>query len=275
MAMRSIGRASYNAMQWTVRKRLGSGVQFDANYTWSKSIDWGSVVEHQLAIPGSGGWSVTGLIVNAWNRRQNIGVSDWDIRHQFNMNGVAELPFGRGKRFGNSSSKLLNAFIGGWQLAGIWRRTSGLPTYVYNGRAWPTEWNLAGYGTPNGPLQTNMGAFKNAPGVDGNPGPNIFQDPQKALDSLNFTLPGDTGARNSLRGDGMFDIDASLAKRFIMPYHEKHSMQFRWEVFNVTNSVRFDPNSTTNFLTLVGSFGKYTGEIIEPRVMQFGLRYEF
>lgn len=271
-AMRSIGRANYHAMQWTVRKRFSGGLQFDANYTWSKSIDWGSGIENQLL---TGGYNLTGMIMNAWDRRQNIAVSDWDMRHQFNMNGVFELPFGRGKRFGTAMNKGLNAVVGGWQMAGIFRWTSGLPTYVYNGRAWPTEWNLAGYGTPNGPLQTSMGVFKNAPGIDGNSGPNIFADPQKALDSYDFTLPGQSGVRNTLRGDGIFDIDGSLSKRFIMPYNEKHSLQFRWEVFNVTNSVRFDPNSITNFLTLAGSFGKYTGEIIEPRVMQFGLRYEF
>jgi hypothetical protein len=275
MAMRSIGKASYHAMQWTVRKRFSGGVQFDANYSWSKSIDWGSVVENQLALPGTGGWTTTGLIVNAWMPRQNIAVSDWDIRHQFNMNGIFEIPVGRGKRFGTSMGKALDAVVGGWQLAGVWRWTSGLPTYVYNGRAWPTEWNLAGYGTPTGPLQTKMGAFKNAPGIDGNGGPNIFRDPQKALDSFAFTLPGETGARNSIRGDGLFSLDGSLNKRFIMPYSEKHSLQFRWEVFNVTNSVSFDPDSATNFLTIGGSFGKYTGEIVEPRVMQFGLRYEF
>jgi hypothetical protein len=261
-------------MQWTVRKRFSGGVQFDANYTWSKSIDWGSGVENQLD-PGAGNYNLTGMIMNAWNRRQNISVSDWDMRHQFNMNGIVELPFGRGKRFGAQLNKGLNAIAGGWQLAGIFRWTSGLPTYVYNGRAWPTEWNLAGYGTPTGSLQTRMGVFKNAPGIDGNGGPNIFADPQKALDSYTFTLPGESGIRNTLRGDGIFAIDGSLSKRFIMPYTEKHSLQFRWEVFNVTNSVRFDPNSITNFLTLAGSFGKYTGEIIEPRVMQFGLRYEF
>jgi hypothetical protein len=171
--------------------------------------------------------------------------------------------------------KGLDALVGGWQLAGIWRWTSALPYYIYNGRAWPTQWNLAGYGTPNGPLQTQMGAFKNAPSIDGNSGPNIFADPQKALNSYSFTLPGESGMRNSIRGDSFFNIDASLSKRFTMPFNEKHSLQFRWEVFNVTNSVRFDPASISNFLTIKGSFGKYSSELVEPRVMQFGLRYEF
>jgi hypothetical protein len=64
-----------------------------------------------------------------------------------------------------------------------------------------------------------------------------------------------------------------------MPYSEGHSLQIRWEVFNVTNTPRFDVRSVSdqgnNFLTISSSFGKYTGVLTRPRVMQFGLRYEF
>jgi hypothetical protein len=81
--------------------------------------------------------------------------------------------------------------------------------------------------------------------------------------------------RNTLRGDGFFNIDGSLSKRFSMPYSETHNVQLRWEVFNVTNSVRFDPASVSNFLTISGNFGKYSDVLTQPRVMQFALRYEF
>ena len=95
------------------------------------------------------------------------------------------------------------------------------------------------------------------------------------MDSYAFTLPGESGVRSSLRGDGFFAVDGSLSKRFTMPYAESHSLQFRWEVFNLTNTVRFDPASISNFLTISGSFGKYSDVLTNPRVMQFGLRYEF
>ena len=206
-------------------------------------------------------------------------MSDWDIRHQFNFNGVFELPFGKGKPWGSGASRGVNALIGGWQLAGVWYWTSGLPTYVYNGRAWSTQWNLAGYGTPTGPLKTEMGIFKNAPAISGPGGPNIFKDPQAAYDSYRFDLPGESGMRNTLRGDGFFTIDTSLSKRIQMPFKDSHSLQVRWEVFNVTNTARFDVGSigaqANNFLTIASSFGKYTGVLTRPRVMQFGLRYEF
>jgi hypothetical protein len=60
-----------------------------------------------------------------------------------------------------------------------------------------------------------------------------------------------------------------------MPYKETHSVQFRWEVFNVTNSVRFDVQSLSLALDNQTSFGNYSQELSVPRVMQFALRYEF
>jgi hypothetical protein len=60
-----------------------------------------------------------------------------------------------------------------------------------------------------------------------------------------------------------------------MPYSESHTLQFRWEVFNVTNTARFDPLSISGSLGTLGSFGKYTDTLTLPRVMQFSLRYDF
>jgi hypothetical protein len=68
-------------------------------------------------------------------------------------------------------------------------------------------------------------------------------------------------------------VDLGLSKRFSIT--EQHSLQFRWEVFNVTNTVRFDPFSANISLGDVGSFGRYTDTLTLPRVMQFALRYEF
>ena len=83
------------------------------------------------------------------------------------------------------------------------------------------------------------------------------------------------GNRNVIRGDGYFGIDLGLAKRWIMPWSDKHSLQFRWEVFNVTNSNRFNIQTGSLFLDTSSTFGNYTGLITNPRTMQFALRYEF
>jgi hypothetical protein len=70
-------------------------------------------------------------------------------------------------------------------------------------------------------------------------------------------------------------VDMSLSKRFIMPYKESHSVQFRWEVFNVPNAVRFDISTASLDVSSTGTFGKYTSLLEQPREMQFALRYEF
>ena len=67
----------------------------------------------------------------------------------------------------------------------------------------------------------------------------------------------------------------ALGKRFLMPF-EGHSMQFRVEAFNLTNSVRFNADAwETLSFTFPGSFGNYSQVMILARVIQFGLRYEF
>ena len=95
------------------------------------------------------------------------------------------------------------------------------------------------------------------------------------FNAFELTFPGQSGSRNTLRGDGFFTIDAALSKRFRMFYNEKHSFQIRAEAFNVTNSVRFDVNQMSLSMSNAVAFGKYNGTLNTPRVIQFGGRYEF
>ncbi len=260
-AYRSIGTGDYHAFQATLRKQYSDGVQFDVNYTLSKCMDMSSTRE-------SDGSSAS-PILNPWSPGQMRAVCDYDVRHVVSSFLVAELPFGRGRRFLNRSNRFVNAAIGGWQLTSIWRQSSGLPVGVGNGGYWPTNWNLSGWATQTGTFQE--GTTKNS--TSG--GPNVFPDPQTAFSAFQLTFPGQSGNRNVVRGDGFFTIDAGLAKRFTMPYNERHSIQIRAEAFNVTNSVRFDVNQMSLSLSNAPAFGKYTGTLNTPRVMQFGARYEF
>ncbi len=169
---------------------------------------------------------------------------------------------------------LMNSIVGGWQLSGLYRQSTGLPTSVGNGRFWPTNWNVTGYATA---ISTPVvGTTRSAPAPPGGTGGvNLFPDPKAAIAAYDYTLPGQTGGRNQIRGDGNFNLDLSLGKSFTMPWKESHKLQVRWEVFNVTNSVWFDPFATSADLGSLGSFGKYTDTLTLPRVMQFGLRYDF
>jgi hypothetical protein len=263
-AYTSDGRGNYHGMQWTVRKKLGNDLRFDFNYTWAKSIDLNSNTPRS---PGGAN------LAQNWDPRDRRAVSDYDVTHLANAFAIWELPFGRSKRFLSGGSGLVHALAGGWQVSGSWFQSTGLVASVNNGSAWPTSWGPSPYGTQvSVPLQRTT---KNAPAIVGAPGPNIFPDPAVGRRSFEFTLPGISGSRNSLRGDGIFLINLGVGKRFVMPYHEGHSVQFRWETFNLPNSVRFDPRSLSLSLTSIGSFGKYTGTLNSPRQMQFGLRYEF
>jgi len=212
-------------------------------------------------------------IINSWSPYQLRGVSDFDATHQFNADWVADLPFGRGRWIGRDSNRALDAVIGGWQLSGLFRLTSGFPFSVTNGFQWPTDWDLPGNAFQTAPVQT--GTFHNPsdPSIV-----NAFANGSAAQTSFVEPLPGQAGVRNTLRGPGYFSMDAGLGKRWKMPWSEGQSLQFRWEVFNVTNSVRFDAVSaiTNSALDLSGSnFGNYTRLATNPRVMQFALRYEF
>ena len=260
-AFRSVGNGNYHSFQLTARKQFSNGLQFDFNYTFSKSIDLGSTTEAAGQSAGS--------ILNPWNPGQMRAVSDYDITHLISAFFVAELPFGRGRRFAGNTNRIVNGFIGGWQLSGIWRLSSGLPVGVDNGGFWPTNWNQEGFATQAGPF--SQGTTKNSP----TGGPNIFTDPQAAFNAFDFTYPGQSGSRNVVRGDRLFNLDLALAKRFIMPYNEHHSIQIRAEAFNVSNTPSFSVSALSLSLGSSFAFGRYNGVSNPPRVMQFGARYEF
>jgi hypothetical protein len=264
-AWRSVANANYHALQVNLRKRMSQGVQFDFNYTFSKSIDLESDAERVDAWAGLGG-----QIVNAWAPNQLRGVSGFDTTHQFNLNWIAELPFGKGRLVGGNAGGFLDAFIGGWQLSGLARWTSGFPIRIDNGGTWPTNWQLEGDGTLI--AHANTHTTKNPDGTV-----NLFPDPQgpTGIGAFRNDLPGESGTRNVIRGPGFAGLDMGLSKRWKMPYAESHSVQLRWEVFNVLNLTRFDVQSVTNNLDAGPAFGNFSGLLTNPRVMQFALRYEF
>jgi hypothetical protein len=73
---------------------------------------------------------VSTVLLDSWNPSKSYAPSDFDIRHQFNANGIWELPVGKGKALGSNVSGWANQIIGDWQLTGVFRVTSGLPFNV-------------------------------------------------------------------------------------------------------------------------------------------------
>jgi Carboxypeptidase regulatory-like domain len=266
-AWRSIGTAAYNGLQVSFRHNMTHGLQFDFNYTYSRSIDISSDANRVNAEGGLGG-----QVINAWDPKALRGVSDFDTPHQLNANWVWEMPFGKGRWLAPNAHGAVDALIGGWQLTGLARWTSGFPIGVSNGAQWPTNWQIQGFATPIGPVSGN-GAVKTASGSV-----NLFGDSAAAaaaLGNYQADFPGQVGARNTLRGDGFASLDLGLSKRWKMPWKESHSLQFRWEVFNALNLTRFDVQSLNLSITNGSNFGDYSGLLTNPRTMQFALRYEF
>ncbi|HXJ87859.1 MAG TPA: TonB-dependent receptor [Candidatus Binatia bacterium] len=262
-AWRSNSNSSYHALQLNFRKTFSQGVQFDFNYTFSKSIDLASDAQRIDARGGLGG-----QVINVWDPNQHRGVSDFDTTHQINLNWIAELPFGRGKMLGHDSGPVLNAVIGGWELSGVARWTSGFPTSVGNGANWPTNWELSGFAETIGKPQTHK-----TRAADGSV--NLFSDPlgPNGIGAFRADFPGESGQRNILRGDGFAGLDLGLSK--IWKVRESQGIRFQWQVFNTLNLTRFNVATASLSLTNSSTFGNYTSLLTSPRVMQFALRYEF
>ncbi len=275
-AISSICRSNYNAMLLTFRRRYSGGMQYDINYTLSQSKDMGSQVERGSAFGNFSNGGYSGFLINSFDPDSNYGTSDFDVRHQLNVNWLAELPFGQGKRYGGGVGNAMNALIGDWSIAGLWRWTSGFPFNVQNCRScWTTNWNLQGNAMLVDPDRLpETKTVRDA--VDGRPSP--FADPEDALTYFRRLLPGEVGIRNMLRGDGYFTIDLSLSKAFRLGVAD-HRLRFRWDVFNLTNTVKFDVAQLNNIPDRAG-FGRYDGSLATcdaqaGRCMQFALRYEF
>ncbi len=278
-AWRSNGNSAYNAGQFSLRRHAG-GLEFDINYTYSKSIDQGSNAERINEFEGFG---LGSQIINAWIPSQNRALSDFDTTHAINANWVYELPVGHGKPFGSTMGGLANALFGGWSISGLWRWSTGYPFQTFS-PAWATNFELQSPGVLTGP-KPQTGSFI-VPQVNGGTGPNVFKDPgiadastspDAAINVIRPAFPGEKGDRNNFRGPGTFNIDTGLSKSWQII--ESQTLKFTWEVFNLTNSPRFDVgtmsvNGNTS-LSSVSSFGNFSSTLSNPRVMEFALRYSF
>jgi hypothetical protein len=260
-AWRSIGSANFNALEAVYRQRFGGGLQADINYTYSKSLDITSQAERL----GNSASTNYAQIMNSWEPNQLYGPSDFDVRHQINTNFVWNLPIGTGKTFLHGTSRLMNELIGGWQTTGIVRWTSGFPFEMNNGAYYPTNWDIQGYAE----LVSKIPAHAASRGSL----TQRFSDPAAVFASFDHALPGQSGTRNPLRGDGFFDWDQGINKTFTIGEFAK--LVIRWDMFNITNSVRFDPQSISATLDNPQSFGQATSLLTNHRLAQFAARVEF
>ena len=266
----------YNALQVSLRHPTSHGFEFDVNYTLSKSIDEGSDAERSSEFSTS--TNIDPGILNTWKPELNRAPSDFDTRQLLTVDGLYQLPFGRGQALLGRDNRVLDAFIGGWQLSGINRTTTGLPFSLFE-PGFTTDWQQESYAVVTGKVKMRRH-------VDSSGNPQFFDNPT-AINSgvatgspIRLPYPGEAGQRNNFRGDGYFDIDAGLSKSWHLA--EYGTLKFVWETYNTTNTVRFDPVAIDSQLTS-GTLGIASpnstttnpGLLTQPRRMEFALRYDF
>jgi hypothetical protein len=284
-AWRNIGTSLYNAMQVTYNVRWGANLQGQFNYTYGKSIDEESSAQRIGPYEGTGGTGSDvnggGIVINAWDPFALRALSDFNNKHQLNGNLVYRLPFGRNQLLMGNAGSLLNEFIGGWNVSGVFRWTSGFPITVDNGPDWATDWNIEGDAEPNGPLPKVTNSKNVVVGTNPSTyvGPDMFKDPTAAENAFRPEWPGESGVRNNIIGPGMFNIDTGVSKSFSLG--ESRRLEFTWQAFNALNSVRYNVRTADpaqGLLSLGDSptqFGAYSSTLTTPRFMQFALRFAF
>ncbi|HWC76595.1 MAG TPA: hypothetical protein VG778_03995, partial [Blastocatellia bacterium] len=270
----TVADSDYHGGTLSVRQRYKEKLTWDFNYTYSRSIDNASGLQTSGAFGAA-------FILNPLRPEDNRAVSDFDITHIVNANAVYQLPFGKGQAVFGDANSVVDAIIGGWQLSSIFRWNSGqvAPT-PFDQAQWATNWNVQS----NGVRTSRIESSPTRGGSEKTPNPNLFSDPLAAYRTFRNALPGETGDRNVLRIPSYISLDMGLGKSFNMPW-ENHKLQFRWEVFNVTNTQRLTVVNVTRATfgldidphigTPPPVWGNLDSIQGSPRVMQFGLRYSF
>jgi hypothetical protein len=233
------GDSRYYGVDLAAEKRFSSGYSYRVAYTISDARD--QAPEHLAA---SSGRPQNTNDIAGWE-----GPSDFDIRHRFVTNFVAELPFGEGKPFAQSGVSA--AVLGGWTVSGIFTGRTGRPYTVTQGSLEGATWvpDLVGDPDGNGTVDSwfNAAAFQRVPaGTFGNAG------------------------RNSLRGPRYMTFDMTLQRR--IAFTSRVSATLRWDVFNLFDRANFgNPNSDITGNN-VGTISTLAGD---PRLMQFSIRIHF
>lgn len=253
----NLGKSDYNGMLVSLQKRFSKGLEFDFNYTWSHSLDNQSSVSNTV---------YGGVLCDLVNPNSCRGNSDFDIRQMVNVNGIYDIPIGRGKFIGGNMPKWLDAIAGDWSISGIFVARSGL---ALNSRSqvYSTTFFFDNPAILKGSLADLKGSIH-----DEGTGIQYFADPQKALAAFRNPKHGETGSRNIFRGPSFFNTDLAVSKRFKLPWSESQRLTFRAEAYNVFNSNYFDaPDLDITSPT----FGRITRSLTSPREIQFALRFDF
>src|SRR5579864_180004 len=256
--------ADYNALQVTLRHKTASGLQYQAFYTWSKSLD------DKTTLAGGESRQEPNTGLDFLNPSRDRGRSSFDARQNFVLTATYPFPF-------KFQQKFVGAILGGWTANGISTFRTGEPmtgligsNTSLNGDRWaPDRPNLKPGFSPDPTSGVSVGCGKIAPGTP-------LQTPTLWYDPCAFSRPaagtfGNLG-RETITGPGLDDIDASISKTF--KPSERINLQFRAEFFNILNHANFFLPGRNVF---AGSAGTITKLVSSPggRLTQLGLKVIF
>ncbi|MGA8871015.1 MAG: TonB-dependent receptor [Candidatus Acidiferrales bacterium] len=219
----------YNALQARILHRFGKGFFLVGIYTYAKSLDDAS------SIGGAGGGGT--VEQQDGNLHAEYGLSTFDIRNQFRLISMWQLPFGQRYRRANHGWE--QKVFGDWRLQNIFTWQTGTPFTAL----------LGGVASDNG-----TGAnFSLRPNIVGDPNQGICGgSPSVFFNTGAFALPTDSSgnltygneARGSVEGPCTFSWNAGLSKAFRFGPEQRHVMNIEWQVQNLTNTANYNAIGT-------------------------------
>jgi len=264
------GGSNYNSLQGKIERRYSNGFSYLATYTWSHSLDDAPT---PLGSTGDAGYRGTNIVPT----NLDYSNSPFDVRHRLTINGNYELPFGRGKKFGANSSKVVDLLLGGYSASLVFRAQTGEPFTVGTASftaaagagtraikiADPFATNLTpppGGGTTSCPTKVRTAAhwYNPCAYINPTPGDQAHIPTGTKITGL-AALPYLGGTRNTTYGPGYDRVDMSLFKNFHT--FREQSFQLRADGFNILNSASFGQPSDA-------SDGNNGGKITGPRFFQ-------
>jgi hypothetical protein len=247
------GNSTYHALQLKVEKRLSSGLSFLVAYSFSKLIS-----DVPWAASGIGGNNGSGTFQNWYNLSAERALSAQDFPQTLTISYDYALPFGKGRTIGSHWHGPVDRLLGGWALNGISRLSSGNP--------------LAFSTSVNNTHSLGGGERPNSNGTNATlSDPSIYE----WFNISTFSTPpafafGNVGRTTNVFSPGIINFDASLFKNMV--FHERFTLQFRAEFFNLFNHENFGPPDTS-----LGdkTFGQISASNLLPRVGQLALKLTF
>ena len=280
------GSSNYHGLQTKVEKQFRGGLTFLATYTWSKTFsDAGDLLNGGSDNVGYRAPSVPGFGI-----QKDYKLANFDIRNVFHLSGGYQLPFGKGQKFMTSASGMQDRLVGGWSVQWIATLQGGQPITFncVNNTLQSVGCGalLTGGALKVGRHNDSLGKpswFNYDPALDPTGAASPLTNPAAcAVDTCTFA---NLGGITQAPGPGFHRLDFSIFKDF--PFSEKRKLQFRTEMFNITNHPNFNaPGFGGNGVVAIGGSLDWTnsnfGRIgstrdapYDPRQVQFALRFTF